>query len=125
MTSDGAEGPACAKLTVCGERHTKTDVAVQDHIKWDAAADAPPGATFQLLHSRAAGLSVHVGSTMGADDIVQLEPRLAGPAALDIAPFAAQVPTPGKPPGAAAAVGCSQGGAAAAAGPAGDRRRQP
>jgi Pullulanase N2 domain len=47
-------------------------------IAWDAAADAPPGATFQLLHSRAAGLRVEDESATGADDIIQLQLEPAG-----------------------------------------------
>ena len=49
-----------------------------DLIAWDAAAGAPPGATFKLLHSRAAGLKVHDGSAAGADDTLQLQPEPAG-----------------------------------------------
>jgi Pullulanase N2 domain len=49
-----------------------------DLIAWDAAAGAPPGATFQLLHSRAAGLGVSDNSAAGADDIIQLQPEPAG-----------------------------------------------
>lgn len=59
-------------------KHTSCYRVTRDLIAWDAAADAPPGATFQLLHSRAAGLGVHNGTAAGADDSIQLQQEPAG-----------------------------------------------
>ena len=58
--------------------HTLCCRVTRDLIAWDAAAGGPPGAIFQLLHSRAAGLSIYNGSAAGADDVIQLQPEPAG-----------------------------------------------